>query len=292
MKWAVLLLLVCPVAICAQDARATTLAQVRERGFLVAGIVNAPSPFGGVVDGKAGGFDAALIDGFGKSVPIEIRQQPIGPDELENALRSGKVDIVASSVEITAPGQAALNFAGPIAEATRYYLKRKGDNRIKTIGDLGDKGFGYQASSYASVELTEFEHHLAKAGGALGEGHEYQTYREASKALIDKQIDYVVGDIADLQMAVRDDPNGLEIGEAVSQKIYVAWVTAKDSPEIAGLVSGFLDRQRKSGELVALQQKFLGRPFSDLPETVAAKDWWASRDKPKVFPIPSIKDPD
>jgi polar amino acid transport system substrate-binding protein len=110
--------------------------------------------------------------------------------------------------------------------------------------------------------------------------------------LIDKQIDYVVGDIADLQMAVRDNPNGLEIGEAVSQKIYVAWVTAKDSPEIAGLVSGFLDQQRKSGELAALQQKFLGRPFPDLPETVAAKDWWAARDKPKVFPIPSIKDPD
>src|SRR5277367_1586827 len=121
MKWAPLLLLVCPVAICAQDARAITLAQVRERGFLVAGIVNEPSPFGGVADGKAGGFDAALIDGLGKSVPIEIRQQPIAPDELENALRSGKVDVVASSVEITAPGQGALSFASPVAEATRYY---------------------------------------------------------------------------------------------------------------------------------------------------------------------------
>ena len=33
-------------------------------------------------------------------------------------------------------------------------------------------------------------------------------------------------------------------------------------------------------------------PMDMIEETVAAKDWWLSRDKPKVFPIPSIKDPD
>jgi polar amino acid transport system substrate-binding protein len=292
MNWNPFLLLALPVAICAQDARATTLAQLHERGFLVAGIVDAASPFGGVADGKATGFDAALIDGFGKSVPIEIRQQPIAPDEVEAALSSGKVDIVASSVEITAPGQGAVTFARPVAEATRYYLKRKGDGAIKTLADLGGKRFGSRASSSSLPELTEFEHRLAKAGAALGEGTEYSTYQEASKALIDKQIDYVIGDVADLQVAVRDNPNALEIGQAVSQKIYVAWTTAKDSPEIAGLVSGFVEQERKSGGLQALQQKYLGGPVPDLPETVAAKDWWAARDKPKVFPIPTVKDPD
>ena len=291
MKWMPLILLALPLAIGVQDARATTLAQVRERGFLVAGVVNAPSPFGGVADGKASGFDAALIGGLVKAVPIEIRQQAISPDELEAALASGKVDIVASSVEITAP-QGAVSFTAPVAEATRYYLKRKGDGRIKTIADLDGKKFGTRASSNGLPELTEFEHRLAKAGGALGEAVEYQTYEEATKALVDKQIDYVVGDIADLQVAVRDDTADLEIGDAVSQKIYVAWVTAKDSPEIAGLVSGYLDQQRKNGELAALQQKYLGRPFPDLPQTVAAQDWWSAREKPKVFPIPSIKDPD
>ena len=141
-------------------------------------------------------------------------------------------------------------------------------------------------------ELTEFEHRLAKAGGVLGEGTEYPSYQDATKALIDKQIDYVVGDIADLQLAVRDNPAALEIGEAVSQKIYVAWATAKDSPEIAALVSGFVEQERKSGALQALQQKYLGQAIPDLPQTVAAKDWWLARDKPKVFPIPTVKDPD
>jgi polar amino acid transport system substrate-binding protein len=280
------------MAICAQDARATTLAQLHQRGFLVAGIVDAASPFGGVADGKATGFDAALIDGFGKSVPIEIRQQPIAPDEVESALSSGKVDIIASSVEITAPRQGAMSFASPVAEATRYYLKRKGDGTTRTLADLAGKRFGSRASSGGLPELTEFEHRLAKAGGALGEGTEYPTYQDAAKALSDKQIDYVIGDIADLEMAVRDNPNDFEIGEAVSQKIYVAWATAKDSPEIAALVSGFIEQERKSGALQALQQKYLGGPVPDLPETVAAKDWWLARDKPKVFPIPTVKDPD
>ena len=111
MNWTPFLLFALPVAICTQDARATTLAQVHERGYLVAGVVDAASPFGGVADGKATGFDAALIDGFGKSLPIEIHQEPIAPDEMESALSSGKVDIVASSVEVTAPRQGAMNFA-------------------------------------------------------------------------------------------------------------------------------------------------------------------------------------
>jgi polar amino acid transport system substrate-binding protein len=292
MNWASFLLLALPAAIYAQDARATTLAQVRERGFLVAGVVDAASPFGGVADGKATGFDADLIDGLGKSVPIEIRQLPIAPDELESALSSGKVDIVASSVEITAPRQGAVSFASPVAEATRYYLKRRGDGGIKTLADLAGKRFGSRTSSSGLPELTEFEHRLAKVGGILGEESEYPTYQGAAKALIDKQIDYVIGDVVDLQLAVRDNPNDLEIGEAVSQKIYVAWAIPKDSPEIAGLVSGFVEQERKSGALQALQQKYLGGPVPDLPETVAAKDWWAARDKPKVFPIPSVKDPD
>jgi polar amino acid transport system substrate-binding protein len=292
MNWTPFLLLALPVAICAQDARATTLAQVHERGFLVAGVVDAASPFGGVADGKAAGFDGALIDSLGKSAQIEIRQQPVAPDEIESALSSGKVDIIASSIEITAPRQGAMSFASPVAEATRYYLRRKGDGATRTLADLAGKRFGSRASSSGLPELTEFEHRLAKAGGTMGEGTEYPTYREAAKALLDRQVDYVIGDIAALRVAVRDNPNDLEIGEVVSQKIYVAWATAKDSPEIAALVSGFVEQARKSGTLQALQQKYLGGPVPDLPETVAAKDWWAARDKPKVFPIPSIKDPD
>lgn len=287
-----LLCLALPLAVCAETAEATTLAQIRDRGFMVAGIVAEQSVFGGAADGKAGGFDGALIDGLAKSVPFQIHQQVIARDDLEAALRDGTIDIVASAVEVTAPRQTTISFTAPVAEATRYYLKRKGDGRIKAIGDLGGKPFGSRSSSNGLPELTEFEHRLAKAGGALGEGTEYPTYQDAAKNLVAKKIDYVIGDLADLRVAVQDDPNDLEIGEAVSQKIYVAWATAKDSPEIAGLVSDYLAQARKSGELQALQTKFLGGRNDELPENVAAKDWWAARDKPAVFPIPTVKDPD
>jgi polar amino acid transport system substrate-binding protein len=292
MRWAPLLVL--PVIVCVENAQATTLAQVHERGFLVAGVVTEASPFGGAVDGKATGFDAALIDGLHKATALEIRQQPVAPGDLEAALSSGKIDLVASSVEITAPEKGStIVYSSPVAEATRYYLKRKGDSRIKTVADLGDKKFGMKAGSSGLPELTEFEHRLAKAGNAaLGEPVEYDNYKDAAQALRDKQIDFVIGDIADLQSAAHNDPDAFEIGDAVSQKIYVAWAAAKNSPEIVSLVSGYFSEQRKSGGLQALQQQFLGRPFPDLPETVSAKDWWIARDKPKVFPIPSIKDPD
>src|ERR1700760_4240623 len=120
MKWAPLLIL--PMMLSAEAARATTLAEIHARGFLTVGVIDAPSPFGGVVDGKAAGFDAALIAGLAKSAAIEIHQQPIAPGELEEALGEGKVDLVASSVEIaTRETASAVIFTSPVAEATRYY---------------------------------------------------------------------------------------------------------------------------------------------------------------------------
>jgi polar amino acid transport system substrate-binding protein len=277
--------------LCAGAAQSATLAEVKARGFITVGISSAPSPFGSVEDGKAAGFDAALIGDFGKAAGIEVRTQVLAPDEALAALQSGAIDVLGSTTEITPPRQEALAF-DPVAETTRYYLKRKGDRKIAGVADLNGRRFGSMSNSDRLLDLAELENRLARTGAKLGDAMEYPTVREAADALVARRIDYVVGDIADLEEAVRAHPNDLEIGEPVSRKLYAGWATAKDNAEIGGMVADFLVKERQSGTLAALQEKFLGRPFADIPAAVTAADWWTAREKPAELPIPSIKQPD
>ena len=290
MNWVPMFVLALPLVLSCRQAPAMTLAQAHARGFLVAGIVAAPSPFGGAIDGKAAGFDAALIDGFAKSSQLEIRQQAIAADDIEKALRSGAIDFVASSVEITVPLQASLRFASPDAEATRYYLKRKADGGIKTIADLNGKTFGSLSSSSRLTEITEFEHRLAKAGGCTGRAGRVRDLSRGREALAAKQIDYVIGDIADLEALVRDAPNAFEIGEPISQRVYVAWAAAKDSPEIAGAVRITCARLARAARWRRCSRNSSAGHLPTCPMRHRA-ELVAGRDKPAVFPIPRSRIP-
>ncbi len=272
-------------------AQAATLAEIKARGFVVVGVSSAPSPFGGVEDGRPAGFDAALIGDFAKVAGVEVRTQFLAPGDVEAALRSGTVDILGSTTEITPARQQALTF-DPVAETTRYYLKRKDDRKIGGIADLNGRRFGSMSGSDRLRDLAELENRLARAGAKLGDAVEYSTVREAADALVARRVDYILGDIADLEAAVRAHPGDVEIGEPISRKVYAGWATATNNPEIGGMVTNFLAQERKSGALAGLQEKYLGRSFADVPAAVTATDWWTAREKPAVLPIPSIKDPD
>jgi len=272
-------------------AQTATLAEIKARGFVVVGVSSAPSPFGGVEDGRPAGFDAALISDFAKVAGVEVRTQVLAPGDAEAALQNGTIDILGSTTEISPPRQQALTF-DPVAETTRYYLKRKDDRKIGGIADLNGRRFGSVSSSDRLLDLAELENRLARAGAKLGDAVEYPTVREAADALVARRVDYIIADIADLEAAVRAHPDDVEIGEPISRKIYAGWATATNNAEIGGIVTDFLAQERKSGALAGLQEKYLGRSFADIPAAVTAADWWTAREKPAVLPIPSIKDPD
>ncbi len=293
MKITGFLVLALPIAIGSGVVQAATLAQIRERGYIVVGVASGPSAYGAMTDGMASGFDGALIDDFARSLPFALRREAVPNDEFGEALSRGQIDMVASAFEIAPQQQNVFAFSPPIAEATRYFIRRKSDDGIRTIGDLSGRRFGLLSGAGAIAAMNEFEYKLAKAGGKLGAPSQYPTYADAFKALASGEIDFVIGDVADLEEAVKDRPEEFALGEPVSRKIYVGWATPKGDAEIAGLVSNFLAQERKSGALEALQERFLGRRFPDLPDMAVAQDWWTAReDKPTEFPIPLRKDPD
>jgi polar amino acid transport system substrate-binding protein len=273
--------------------QAASLQEIKQRGYMVVAVAAETSPFASVAAGKRKGFDAELLAKLKHSAPFEIREKPVPAAALAASLRNGDIDAIASSIEITPARQQNLAFTAPFAEATLYYLKRGDDKSIKSIGDLATRPLGIRTGSAAFAALSEVEHLIVKASNKpLGKPIEFTGEDEAAQALQDRKIDYFIDEIVDLTDLAKRKHKQVAIGEPVAHETYVAWAVAKDNADLGQWLDGFAREVRAHGKLAALQQKYLGRRFVDLPDHVTAENWWTARKDHPVLPVPSVKDPD
>jgi polar amino acid transport system substrate-binding protein len=248
-------------------AHSATLAEIKARGYMIVATEDDYKPFEFMEDGKPTGFDNDLLAEFRKFVPFEIRQEVIPWTGLLAGVSTGKYDVAVTAAMITKERVKSLDFSMPIADSTHYYVKRKGDDSIKDIKDLNGKTVGVQAGSAQLEKLPELEAMLAKTGGKLGKVVQYTSYPEAYQDLALKRVDFVINTIINLKSLTKDKPDVFEIGQAVSGQTVPAWAVAKGNTELLALINSFMAEQRKSGNILKLQEKWLGQAFPDLPET-------------------------
>jgi polar amino acid transport system substrate-binding protein len=222
-------------------------------------------PFEFVQDGKPTGFDNELLVLLRKATPFEIRQEIIPWTGLLAGVSTGKYDVAVTAALITKERSLSLDFTMPIADATHYYVKRKTDDSIKEIKDLNGKILGIQAGSGLLQRLPELETMLAKSGGKIAKVVEYTSYPEAYQDLALGRTDFVINTVINLQALVDEKPNVFALGQPVSGPSYPAWAVKKGNAELLALLNDFLAEKRKDGTVAALQKKWFGKSFDDLP---------------------------
>jgi polar amino acid transport system substrate-binding protein len=249
------------------SAHAATLAEIKARGYMIVATEDDYKPFEFMENGKPVGFDNELLAEFRKFVPFEIRQEVIPWTGLLAGVSTGKYDVAVTSAMITKERVKSLDFSMPIADSTHYYVKRKGNTSIKGIADLSGKKVGVQSGSAQLEKLPELEAMLAPTGGKLGQVVQYTSYPEAYQDLALGRLDFVINTIINLRSLAADKPDVFEIGQAVSGRTVPAWAVAKGNTQLLALIDDFLKEQKKNGNLGALQQKWLGQSFPDLPDS-------------------------
>ena len=247
-------------------ARAATLAEIKARNLMIVATEDDFRPFEFILDGKPTGYDSELLDLFRKTVPFKVQQETIPWTGLLPGVSTGKYDAAVTAALITAEREKFLDFCSPICEATDYYVKRKADPSIKSVKDLSGKTCGVQAGSAMLSALPQLDAMLKETGGKMGEIVQYVSYPEAYQDLAIGRTDYVVNTVINLQTLVDDKPAIFEMGQPVSSKIYIAWAVKKGNDDVRALLNGFLLAQRKSGAMYALQKKWFGKSFEDMPE--------------------------
>jgi polar amino acid transport system substrate-binding protein len=252
-------------------ASAATLDEIKKRGYLVVVTEDDFRPFEYIQDGKPVGYDNELVEKLRKFVSFEIKQEIIPWTGLLAGVSTGKYDIAITAAIITKERQQSLDFSMPIAAVTDYYLKRKNDDKIKSIKDLSGRPLGIQAGSALLQHLPQLKAKLESLGGHLGEVVQYTSYPEAYQDLAIGRTDFVINTQINLNTIVKEKPDVFAVGEAVAAPGYAAWPVKKGNVELLALINQFLAQERASGELVALQKKWLGSEMPDMPTSITAE---------------------
>lgn len=257
-------LVVASVAL-ARTAAAATMAEIKARGTMVVATEDDFKPFEFIENGKPSGYDTELLDLFRKAAGFKVQQEIIPWTGLLPGVSTGKYDAAVTAALITAEREKFLDFCSPVAEATDFYVKKKGNTAIMSVKDLAGKRCGVQAGSAMLAALPELEAMLKATGGSMGEVVQYVSNPEAYQDLAIGRTDYVVNTVINLRSLVKDKPAVFELGQAVSKAIYIAWAVKKGNTEVKQMLDSFLLEQRKNGEMAKLQQKWFGTTF-DMPE--------------------------
>jgi polar amino acid transport system substrate-binding protein len=250
----------------AGPAMAASLEEIKKRGYMIVATEDDYPPFEFIKDGKPIGLHHDLVALLKKWAPFEIRQEILPWQGLLAGVATGKYDVAITAALITDERAKNLTFTMPTAEGTHYYVKRAGDNRIKGIKDLSGLTVGVQQGSALAAALPELDEMLKKEGGRLGRVVQYASYPEVYQELANGRLDYAINTIVTVASLVREKPNVFAAGEAVSQRAYHAWAVKKGNNELRDYLNQFLAEQRKNGNLYKLQEKWLAKPFPDLPQ--------------------------
>ena len=248
-----------------RPAQGATLPEIKKRGYMVVATEDDFRPFEFVDNGNPTGYDTELLKLLAKSAPFQVQQERIPWNGILAGVTTGKYDAAVSAVLMTKERLGFLDFCSPVAEATDYYLKRKNDNSINAVKDLSGKICGVEQGSAMLAKLPQLEAMLKKTGGKMGKVVQYVSYPEAYQDLAIGRIDYVVNTLINLRTMVREHPAQFAVGQPVSSTTYIAWAVKKGNKGVRDFIDAFLMKERKNGQMYALQEKWLGQSFKNMP---------------------------
>ena len=251
-------------------AEAATLSEIKSRGYMTVATEDDYQPFEFTKDGKPTGYDQELLDLFRKKVSFDVRQAIIPWTGVLPGVTTGKYDAAVTAILVTLERMKTLDFCSPVAESVDYYLKRKNDDKIHSIKDLNGLSVGVEAGSAMLKMLPQLDDMLKTTGGKLGKVVDYQGYPEAYQDLALGRIDYVVNTRLSLESIVKAKPDTFAVGQPVSKPTYIAWAIAKGNKDLLDLFNNFLLGARKDGTMYALQKKWFGITFENMPEVPTA----------------------
>ncbi|QKF64206.1 basic amino acid ABC transporter substrate-binding protein [Campylobacter corcagiensis] len=103
------------------------------------------------------GFDIELVDVLSKKVGFDYEIVNMGFDGLIPALKSGKIDMVASGMSATEARKKAADFTDSYFVTENVFIKRASDDSIKTKDDIKAKSVGTQLGTVQEIAIRELK---------------------------------------------------------------------------------------------------------------------------------------
>jgi polar amino acid transport system substrate-binding protein len=245
------------------------LVDVKSKGFLSVATEDDYAPFNFIVDGKPEGFHKELLEdlkAYAKLQKFDVKQDILPWTGLLASVSSGQYDVAFTGALVTDERLRVFNFAPPFASAQHFYVKRADDKSLSDIASLCGKTVGVQAGSALLARLPELKKMMEAKNCKMGKVVEYPSYPEIYADVANGRLDYAVNALISVNDLVKTRGDTFAKGIAVSGAGFAAWPVPKNSPELLKFLTGFMDHIRDNGRLAALQTKWFGEAFPDMPK--------------------------
>jgi len=242
----------------------STLDRILKKGELVVGITGSQPPLNATTkDGKLIGLEPDLARLMAASMGVEVKFVKKPFNKLLPALESGMVDIIMSSMTMTAKRNLNVAFVGP------YYVSGKGIlTKYEHIGKL-QQSEGLNSQNFRVVALKDstseaFVKNTAPNAKFIG----VATYKEGLDKLINNEVEATVADYPYCAVsAFRYQSKRLTAGESRLTFEPIGIAMAEDTLLI-NWTTNFLNALRAGGALEGLTKKWFtdGSWLKELPE--------------------------
>jgi ABC-type amino acid transport substrate-binding protein len=233
---------------CAANAQAQgTLAKIKERGKLLAGVKLDTPPFGSLDDkNEPAGFDIDLVRKIGARIGVPVELVKVTSATRIPLLVSGNVDLVAASMTHTRERDKAIDFSITYYTGGQSLMVPK-DSAVTGIKDLGGKQVAVQQG-------TTLEKNIA-AVAPTAKIVAFRDYNAAWLALAQGRADAFTGSLNVLQGFLKDNPNLKIVGDLFSVEPFGVGVRQGDS-ELRDEINFAIQDLWTSGEYASLYRKW------------------------------------
>jgi polar amino acid transport system substrate-binding protein len=245
-------------------AFADTLADVKQRGELVAATDMQFPPFDISDNGTYKGIDRELVDAVGANLGVKVKYLDLPWTSILPGLEAKKFDICIAPVTITKERMKHYLFTVPIADATAALMKRANDTSISKPEDLAGKTVGGQKGTSQLAQVKEFGAKLPKPI----ETKEYVDNNQSYADLAAGRIDASVNSLPNLAYvaAQRSDTFALVL-PAFGQPTYFSWVGRLEDKAFIDAINEAILKTESDGTMGKIQKTWLGQAI-ELPKTV------------------------
>jgi polar amino acid transport system substrate-binding protein len=233
-------------------APADTLAEVKKKGVLVAGVKDSLPPFG-YVDEKSRqivGYDIDFVNAIAKKLGVKVELKPVTSASRMPQLQEGHIDIIAATMTKNPERAKQIDFSHTYFFTGQKFIARKGT--VKNVSDLEGKKIGTAKGSTSEQNV--------KRSIVTANVISFDDYPQAFLALQQGKVQAITTDEAILAGILSKAPN--------KGQFEIPNVQISDEPYGLGMRKGdknFVDfvnktilEMEKSGEAKRIFDKWFG----------------------------------
>jgi polar amino acid transport system substrate-binding protein len=233
-------------------APADTLAAVKKKGVLVAGVKDSLPPFG-YIDEKTRtiiGYDIDFVNAIAKKLGVKVELKPVTSASRMPQLQEGNIDMIAATMTKNPERAKVIDFSHTYFFTGQKFITKKGS--VKSLKDLEGKRIGTAKGSTSEQNVKK----SIPTATVLS----FDDYPQALLALQQGKVQAVTTDEAILAGLLAKTPNKAQFeipNVQISDEPYGLGMR-KDDTNFVNFVNKTILEMEKSGEAKKIFDKWFG----------------------------------